>query len=436
MKIEILTIGGEILTGRTDDTNFRFLARRLTELGAPPLWHTTVPDVRELLTEALAAAIGRADTVIMTGGLGGTPDDITRRVLSQVLRRRLILREETLREVEELYRRRGRSAPPAAQAMALIPQGAQLIPNPVGLAPGLMLSTDAGQLIVALPGVPEEMCAQMEQFVLPLLEQRLSGVGGWEQVLRIGGVAESVLAVWIGSDHPPGMDVAYLPNRLGVDLRLVRRAGAPVARPEYDTWVSGIRRMLGARVFGTDDISLEEAIGQLLVHRGLKVSVAESVTGGGVGAALTRVSGSSRYFLGGVVAYDNGVKHDLLGVSRGVLMSHGAVSGQTAEAMALGVRRRIGAHVAVSTTGIAGPTGGTSDKPVGLLYIGVSTPQGEAHVRRLVSGRSRETATGQCVGAALWVLYCTLQRIPLEEAFPVGDRPPPAERAGEGPGHG
>ncbi len=436
MKIEILTIGGEILSGRTEDGNFRFLARRLTELGAPPLWHTTVPDTRELLTEALAAAIARADTVIMTGGLGGTPDDITRRVLSQVLHRRLILREETLREVEELYRCRGREAPLSAQGMALIPQGAQLIPNPVGLAPGLLFSTDAGKLIVALPGVPEEMCAQMEQFVLPLLEQRLSGVGGWQQVLRTGGVPESVLAEWIGTGHPPGLDVAFLPNRHGVDLRLARGAGARVTRQEFDAWVSLIRRMLGARVFGTDDTPLEEAIGRLLVHRGLKVSVAESVTGGGVGAALTRVPGSSRYFLGGVVAYDNEVKHDLLGVGRGVLAGHGAVSWQTAEAMALGARRRMGADVAVSTTGIAGPTGGSPEKPVGQLYVGVSTSQGEAHVLRLVSGRSRETATGQCVGTALWVLYCALQHIPLEDAFPTGDRPPPGDCEEEVPGHG
>ena len=175
MKIEILTIGGEILTGRTLDTNFQFLARALHRLGRPPTWHTTVPDQRDLLAGALRTALARADFILMTGGLGGTPDDITRRVLSQVLHRRLVLREEVRLEVERIYRLRGRTPPPSAERMALLPQGAEIVPNPVGLAPGLLLPTSGEGVLVALPGVPEEMRAMVERFVLPYLERRMHG---------------------------------------------------------------------------------------------------------------------------------------------------------------------------------------------------------------------------------------------------------------------
>ena len=428
MRIEILTIGGEILSGRTMDTNFHFLARSLTSLGATPLWHTTVPDNRELLAAALHHALDRADGIIMTGGLGGTPDDLTRRVLSQVMNRPLILREEVLREVEAIYRLRGRTPPPAAQGMALLPQGAQLIPNPVGLAPGLLLTTPRGGWICALPGVPEEMRAQVEQFLLPWVERRLGGARGWEVVLRTAGIPETVLAERIGTAHPEGLEIAYLPHWGGVDLRLIRRPDALLTQEEYDRWVVGIRRRLGACIYGTGEDSLEALVGAALLDRGLRLAVAESLTGGAVGAALTRVPGSSHYFLGAVAAYDNEVKQKVLGVSRATLLNQGAVSGEAAEEMASGVRRLLGADLAVSTTGIAGPTGATEAKPVGLVYLGLSTAAGEVHIRRRFPGRSRESVTGRSVVAALWLLYRHLHGLSLEDELP------PAEDAGNSPG--
>jgi nicotinamide-nucleotide amidase len=426
MRIEILTVGGEILSGRTLDTNFNFIARSLASLGIPPLWHTTVPDARELLTDALRTAVRRADGVIVTGGLGGTPDDITRSVLAQVLDRHLVLREDVLKQVEEVYRARGRVPPPMAQSMALVPQGAQLVANPVGLAPGLLLTTPRGGWICALPGVPDEMRSQVEQFLLPFVERRLGGALGWEIVLRTTGVPETILAERIGISHPAGTDIAYLPHRGGVDLRLIRRPGATLTREEYDRWVMEIRRLLGPAVYGTGDVTLEELVGEALVARGLNLAVAESLTGGGVGAAITRVPGSSRYFLGSVVAYDNEVKSRVLSVGRGVLLNHGAVSGPTAEAMALGVRRLLGADLAVSTTGIAGPTGATESKPVGLLYVGLSTPQGETHLRRLLAGRSREAIIGRSVATALAVLHRYLSGLPLDDP----DLAPPLDAGG------
>jgi nicotinamide-nucleotide amidase len=415
MRIEILTVGGEILSGRTLDTNFNFLARSLASLGIPPLWHTTVPDARDLLTEALRTAVHRADGIVVTGGLGGTPDDITRSVLAQVLNKHLVLQEDILRQVEEAYRVRGRTPPPMAQSMALVPQGARLVPNPVGLAPGILMNTPRGGWICALPGVPDEMRAQVERFLLPFVERRLGGARGWEVVLRTTGVPETILAERLGPSHPEGTDIAYLPHRGGVDLRLIRRPDATLSREDYDGWVAGIRRLLGPAVYGTGDVTLEELVGEALVSRGLRLAVAESLTGGGVGAAITRIPGSSRYFLGSVVAYDNEVKSKLLGVGRGVLLNHGAVSGPTAEAMAAGVRRLLGADLAVSTTGIAGPSGATETKPVGLLYVGLSTPQGESHVRRMLAGRSRDAITGRSVATALAVLHRHLIGMPLDD---------------------
>jgi nicotinamide-nucleotide amidase len=435
MRIEIITIGGEILSGRTLDTNFNFLARGLNRLGVSPLWHTTVPDARDLLADAVRGALNRADGVIMTGGLGGTPDDITRRVLSQVLERPLILQEEVLRQVEEIYRARGRTPPAAAQSMALLPQGAQLIPNPVGLAPGLLLTTAKGSWICALPGVPEEMRAQVEQFVLPLVERRLGGARGWETILRTAGIPETVLAERIGAKHPAGLEVAYLPHWGGVDLRLVRKSESSLTREEYDAWVAGVRRMLGPAVYGTGEESLESLVGTALTSRGLRLGVAESLSGGGVGAAITRIPGSSRYFMGSVVAYDNEAKYGILGVGRGILLNHGAVSGPAAEAMAAGARRLFQADLAVSTTGIAGPDGATPEKPVGLVYLGLSTPGGETHVRRLYPGRSREAVTGRSVAGALLLLHRHLNGLPLEDPDP-GSPGRPARRPDEGGGRG
>lgn len=415
MRIEILTVGGEILSGRTVDTNFHFLARALARLGVPPLWHTTVPDQRDLLASALRAALSRADGIIMTGGLGGTPDDITRRVLAQVLDRRLVLREDVKSEVERVYRLRGRTPPPLAEGMALVPQGAELIPNPAGLAPGLLLPTPGGGWLVALPGVPEEMRVQVERFVLPFVERRLGGARGEEVVLRTAGVPETILAERIGTDHPEGTEIAYLPNAAGVDLRLIRRAESRLTALEFEAWVAGIRSLLGAAVFATGEVPLERCLGDLAMAAGVRVATAESITAGTVGALIARVPGASAWYLGTVTAYDNEAKIRQLAVPRGRIETYGAVSAEVAMAMAAGARRIFGAEYAVSTTGIAGPTGGSAEKPVGLVCFGISTPQGEACLRRVFPDRGREWITSRAAAAALWLLYKALAGLPVED---------------------
>ncbi len=414
MKLEVLTIGGEILNGRTLDTNFHYLARQLNRLGVPPLWHSTVPDRRDLLLPALKTALSRAEGIVVTGGLGATPDDITRRALAQVMGRRLVLREDVRQEIERIFRERGRVAPPSADSLALVPQGAEILLNPVGLAPGILLATPSGGFLVALPGVPEEMRALVERFVLPMIERRLGVARGWELTLRTAGVSETVLADRIGKEPPDGCEVAYLPQWGGVDLRLVRRPDAGMNREEFDGWTREIRDRLGDIVYATGEIPLEQRVGELARAAQARIAVAESITGGGVGAALTRVPGSSAYFLGSVTAYDNDVKQRLLGVSLGTLLNHGAVSAQVAEAMAAGARRITGADVAISTTGIAGPDGATADKPVGLVYLGIASARGEAHLRRIFPGRSRESVTHRAVFAALWLLFRHLAGLPID----------------------
>lgn len=418
MGIEILTIGGEILTGRTPDSNFGFLARSLAHIGAVPTWHTTVPDSREVLGDALRLAIERADGVITTGGLGATPDDLTRRVLSQVLGRKLVLDESVWEAIRNRYREAGRPPPTSGQMLALVPQGAEVLPNPVGLAPGLLLAGERGW-ICALPGVPSEMRALAERFLLPFVERRQGGVRGSEIVLRTAGVPETVLAERLGTRHPGDLEIAYLPGGSGVDLRLIRGAGSAISDREFRAWASAIRERLGEAVYGEEQSSLEGVVGELLVERRLRLAVAESLTGGAVGAALTRVPGSSRYFLGGIAAYDDDVKRRVLRVSGALLRSGGAVSGAVAESMAAGARRLLGAEIGVSTTGIAGPTGGTAEKPVGLVYLGLSTPAGEAHLRRRFPG-PRESVTRRTVAASLLLLYRHLRGLPIEGS-PFGD---------------
>lgn len=384
--IEIVTIGGEILSGRTADTNFSFLARGLLTHGLTCRWHTSVPDEREPLAEALENALSRADVVITTGGLGATPDDITRKLLATVLKRQLILREDLLAAIQERYERLGRKAPANLQAQALIPFGADLIENHIGLAPGLRLRTPDNRVLYALPGVPPEMERMAERFVLPEIASLAPSVRRHERVLRTIGVPETVLAEVLSPLLPPEVRVAYLPHLGMVELRIYAEGEARDVQPNLDRLVATVKGRLGPAVYGEGEAMIEEALGTALVARGWRVAVAESLTGGAVGAKITRVPGASRYFLGDLVAYDNEAKIHLLGVSDGLLRDHGAVSAPVAEAMAYGARERLGAEVAVSTTGVAGPDGGSPEKPVGLVFLGLAWPGGRTAIRRQMPG--------------------------------------------------
>jgi nicotinamide-nucleotide amidase len=386
IRIEIVTIGGEILSGRTSDTNFAFLARGLAAHGLACRWHTSVPDDRDALIESLEAALARADVVITTGGLGATPDDITRKSLATVLKRQLVLREDVLHAIEERFARMGRTVPANMQAQALIPLGAELIPNPVGVAPGLKIVAGDNHILFALPGVPYEMEAIAARSVLPMIasldpETRLA-----ERTLRTAGVSEMRLAEIVAPMVPREVGVAYLPHLGTVDLRF-SLAGRPAeAQDALDRIVAPIRERIADAIYAEGTTDLQGALGNELVSRGWTMATAESLTGGRVGGRIVSVSGSSRYYLGGIVAYGNRAKVTLLGVPEAWIREHGAVSEPVARAMAHGARERLGAHVAISTTGVAGPTGGTEEKPVGLVWFGVETPTGSAAIRRQLPG--------------------------------------------------
>jgi nicotinamide-nucleotide amidase len=417
MQIEIVTIGNEVLSGRTIDTNFAWLARELEAVSVPVGWHTTVGDTAERIAEGLGRALERADAVIMTGGLGPTPDDITRKVVATVLGRPLQLDEPTLAAIRERARRFGRKLPASVETMALLPRGAEPWPNPVGAAPGILIE-HRGKPVILLPGVPMEMEALARDFVIPYLQKR-SGRVVESFTLRTYGPPESVLHEKIGAlpNGWPGASLAYLPSWFGVDLRVtVSGANAAEVHDTADRAYRELEALVRPVVYGEGGRMMEELVGEALVQRGWRIAPAESCTGGLLVKRLTDVAGSSRYVERGFVTYSNEAKVELLGVSREDLAAHGAVSAPIAEQMARGARERAGVEVGVGITGIAGPDGGSDEKPVGTVFVAVSSPLGEAvRVFKMVGPRSvvRERAAQ----AALDMVRRHVTGLPVDSAL-------------------
>jgi nicotinamide-nucleotide amidase len=379
MQVEIVTIGNEILSGRTVDTNFAFIARALEEVSVTVGWHTTVGDQADRIGEALRAAVGRADAVVMTGGLGPTPDDITRKAVSSVLGRPLRLDDHVLEAIRDMFAKRGRKLPPAIEGQALIPVGAEAWINPLGTAPGILI-LHADTPIVLLPGVPAEMEALTTQSLVPFLRAR-TGRAVETFTLRTAGVYESLLHEKIAAlPHQwPSATLAYLPSYLGVDLRVTVSGQDPVrvqevvARAHHD-----LMALVAPVVYAEGGRNMEEVLGDVLLERGWKIATAESCTGGLMAKRITDVPGASRWFERGFVTYSNESKVELLGVERAAIDTHGAVSAAVAEQMAAGAAARAGAQVGAGITGIAGPEGGTPQKPVGTVCIAAVTPAGGA----------------------------------------------------------
>jgi nicotinamide-nucleotide amidase len=412
IRIEIITIGGEILSGRTRDTNFAFLARGLSSHGLECRWHTSVPDDRDALTDALDTSLARADVVITTGGLGATPDDITRKALATVLKRQLVLREDVLQAIEDRFARMGRTPPPNMQAQALVPLGAELIENPVGIAPGLRFSIGEGRFLYALPGVPYEMEAIAARFVLPQIAALYPESKIVERTLRTIGIPENKLAEIIVPMIPAEVGVAYLPHLGTVDLRF-SLAGRPVEAKGYlDRIVAPIQARLKDAVYADGAADLEEVLGRELSGRARSIAVAESLTGGRIASRIARVAGASRYFMGGIVAYSNAAKVSILGVPDGWIREHGAVSEPVARAMAHGARDRFETDVAIATTGVAGPTGGSAEKPVGLVWFGVSSAMGTIAIKRQLPG-DREQVIERTVLIALDIARRVVTGLPI-----------------------
>ena len=374
-SVEIVTIGDELLLGTTVDTNAVFLARALGEIGVPIARRATVADDPDEITDAVRQALERTGGVITTGGLGPTADDLTRPVLARLFGRELHEDPEIVAALHALWASRGRGALPASNLQqALVPDGAEVLANAQGTAPGLRLTDEQGRWVIMLPGVPRELRHMTTAHIVPWLSARGGGTVLRSRTVRTTSIAESALAEKLGAMKRlvEGLPLAYLPGHDGVDLRITARGmSSEESTRRLDAAVTQIRDVVGIHAYATDGMSMAEVLLDLCVAHGDTIAVAESCTGGLLGARLTEVPGSSRVVLGGVIAYSNAVKEQELGVSADDIGQFGAVSEPVAIQMARGVRGMTGATIGVGITGVAGPDGGTPEKPVGTVWIAI-----------------------------------------------------------------
>jgi len=382
VRVEVVTIGTELLLGFTLDTNGADLGRALAAAGADVTRRTSVPDDDPSVRAAVGEALERTGFVITTGGLGPTPDDVTREAVAGLLGRRLVPDAGVLQALEQRFRRHGRWPMPAAnRRQADVPEGATVLPNPRGTAPGLWLEDAQGRTVVMLPGVPRELRGLLADEVLPRIATRSGGQVVLSRTLRTTGAPESAIAERVApvEDELPPLSLAFLPSTDGVDLRLTARGLDRTEADERLTHAAArLVERLGEHYYGADDSDLAAVVLAAVHARGRRLAVAESCTGGLLGARLTAVPGASAVFVGGVVAYADDVKRDQLGVPAETLARHGAVSEEAVRAMAEGARRAFGVGCAIAITGIAGPTGGTPDKPVGTVCLAAA---GDAELR-------------------------------------------------------
>ena len=376
--IEILTIGDELLLGQTIDSNAAFLSQQLAAAGLQLARRTTVGDDATAIEFALHDALHRSGVVICTGGLGPTRDDFTKPVVAGLYGVPLEIDETLLAELQERWKRRGWVMVESNRTQAEVPRGATILPNRLGSAPGLALEDDELGLTILLPGVPHEMRALTTEQVVPFLLKR-TGVRANPvryRVLRVTGVPESMLNERINDilDEISPVAVAFLPNFAGVDLRLTSWGVFSEAEAErrFDDAEQKLRARLGSHVYATGTEDLAVSVGRLLRAKKLQLAVAESCTGGLLGQRITAAGGASDFFVGGFITYANDAKVDLLGVRLETLSATGAVSEETAREMAMGACARTGATASIAITGVAGPAGGTPDKPVGLVWTAVS----------------------------------------------------------------
>jgi nicotinamide-nucleotide amidase len=411
LQVELITIGDELLLGFTIDTNAAHVARTLAASGVEIVRRTTVGDEAGQIARTVREALDRTGAVITTGGLGPTSDDLTKPAIAEIFGRRMKLDAEFAAKLEERWRARFPTSrfPATNRTQAEIPEGAQILTNRHGTAPGIWLEDERGRWVAMLPGVPREMRGMLAEELLPAIKARAKGEESvvLSRTLRTTGIAESAIAELVGPNFlgEPNtglgsLPLAYLPGVAGVDLRVTAK-GLPRARAEelVNAAIVKLRSRVGTYAYGLDDADLASVVLEKCRASGFTLAVAESCTGGMLGERITSIPGSSDVFLGGVVAYHNDVKRNLLGVRSEDIERFGAVSEEVARQMATGVRERLGANVGVSVTGIAGPGGGTPEKPVGLIWIAVHAS--EVKARRFHVGGDRTEIRQRAAQAAL-----------------------------------
>lgn len=378
MKSEIIAVGSELLTPDRLDTNSLFLTEELNKLGIEVLRKTIVGDRRELLAEAFRDALNRVPVVISSGGLGPTEDDLTRETVAELLGRRLQRNEAVVRAIEARFRGFKRDMPAVNLRQAMVPEGAEVLENSRGTAPGLWIE-DQGRMIALLPGPPRELKPLFLEQVLPRLQRRVSGIRMFHRELRVTGLGESHVEERIRPIytryHDVNTTILAAPGEIQIHLRLWTEDAAH-ANTVLDEIIRSFQLALGDRIFAYSASSLEEVIADILTRNRATVAVAESCTGGLLAERLTRIPGSSNYFLGGVVCYSNERKSAWADVPAELIAAKGAVSSEVAVALAQGIRHSAGSTLGVGITGVAGPGGGSEEKPVGTVHIALAAPEG------------------------------------------------------------
>ena len=432
MIASIITIGDELLIGQVVDTNSAWMAQRLNEAGIELYQITSVHDNREHILSALDEAFSRADIVLTTGGLGPTKDDITKHVMCEYLGTKLVEDLHVREHIHELYKERPDVLNRLTATQWLVPESAKILTNRVGSAPIMVFENEVkgerlkvkgegqnSRFLIAMPGVPHEMKIAMTEQVMPYIRlkvrgERLEAGDIIHRTILLSGIAESTLAILIEDWEnalPTTMHLAYLPKDGIIRLRLSTYGEA--SNEEIEMQLAALKPLIADYLIATEDLPLEIILGNLLKERQQTIATAESCTGGRLAAALNAQSGSSAYYMGSVVAYDNRIKEQVLGVAHDTLLEWGAVSEQTVREMAEGVRALMNTDYAIATSGIAGPTGGTPDKPVGTVWIAWAMPEGTiAKCFHFGVAREREQITQRAVTAALVELIKSLNSSP------------------------
>lgn len=412
MQAELIFTGSELLSGQVINSHAEYLSRRLEALGIEVVLQTTVGDHRQRIISVLERALTGSGLVIITGGLGPTGDDLTKEAVAGLMGLELLPDAGSYQRIKAYYSSRGEDVPSSVQREALLPAGARALPNPLGTASGIVLEKRGGAILIMLPGPPEEMRAMFEESVNPLLAARSrAGRVTISRLVKFYGLSVSDVQEHLKDLEGPGKPaIAYTAIPGEVHIRITGTgASAETALGLVNPVLLRARERLADFIYGYDEDTPEFAAGSMLASSGLTLALAESCTGGMIAARVTMVPGSSSYFLGGVVAYDNQVKEGLLGVAAKTLEEKGAVSEETAREMALGACRSLGADLGLSVTGIAGPGGGTSQKPVGLVYFALARGTKVVGSRKVIFPGRREGVRNAAAICALQILKLYLE---------------------------
>ena len=411
MNATIISIGNELLNGKTINSNASYIGRALYEIGIVTERILTIRDEHDSITDALQSAVAHSDLVIVTGGLGPTHDDITRKTIAAFFNTPLVLNLALLARIEALFASRGITMPEVNRNQAFVPESATLLSNPVGTAAGLLFK-DQDTAIFVLPGVPLEMKAILDNEILPYLKRSYQLQQIPVYLYRTTAIAESRLYERCRElfSRYPQLEIAFLPRFIGVDIRISLRDPSRMPAKDYEQFEQQLYACAGKYIYTRGTEELEETVGKILLERGKTLAVAESCTGGMLQNRITHVAGASAYFLGGVVSYSNESKMHLLGITETSLVTHGAVSETVASEMAGAVRQKFSSDYGLATTGIAGPGGGSEDKPVGLVYIAVASAGG-VQARRFLMGEGRILNKKRSTQAALEMMRRQLLEI-------------------------